>query len=78
MSVTAIPGTLMGPQNITDNPGVGSGATTIAVSWPAVSGDNGSYQVLWYRRLAHFTVTVPTCACSSVLPEASCTSPSMV
>jgi hypothetical protein len=42
-SVVATPGTVTGPSNITDIPGQNS----IAVSWPAVAGSNGTYDVLW-------------------------------
>jgi hypothetical protein len=42
-SVVATPGTVTGPANITDTPGQNS----IAVSWPAVAGSNGTYEVLW-------------------------------
>lgn len=43
VSAVATPGTVTGPSNITDIPGQNS----IAVSWPAVAGSNGTYDVLW-------------------------------
>lgn len=39
----ANPGTLIGPQDISDFPG----ASSIDLTWSPVSGDNGSYQILW-------------------------------
>jgi hypothetical protein len=42
-SAVANPDTVTGPSSITDVPGQNS----IAVSWPAVSGSDGTYEVLW-------------------------------